>query len=248
MEELTERLAAAREAGVDVFDQPRFDFVERLLARAQTFDGAAAAALRGRASKRLLELETDFALAQDAAGGELRRLAALGRDEEGALAEALVRGDVGAVRRAGRRHPESEPTLRQKTEASLVDRLGRLADRRRTRPPEVLPEATGTRSSAPPASAAALELTEALYRESSANARAVRTLARAVDELPDSAGHYHGGTIAARTLEAMQAIGPGYLRAWLDRFEDLAAIDASVDPGRESQRKKALKAKAKRRR
>lgn len=247
-EELTQRLAAAREAGLDVFDEPRFAFVERLLTRAETFEGAAAAALRGRARKRLLELEEAFGAAQEGANGELQRLADLGRDEEGALADALTRGDVGAVRRAGRRYPESEPTLRQKTEASLVDRLGRLADRRRSRPPEAPPTPTATRSSAPPASAAALELSEGLYRQSSANATAVRTLARAVDELPDDAGHYHGGTIAARTLEAMQVIGPGYLRAWLDRFAGLAAIEASLDPAREAQRRKAQKAKAKRRR
>jgi hypothetical protein len=57
-----------------------------------------------------------------------------------------------------------------------------------------------------------------------AEIRAAGAAARAADQVPESAGPYHGAAVASRALEELAALAPGYVSSYLALLEDLACL------------------------
>lgn len=82
----------------------------------------------------------------------------------------------------------------------------------------------------------------ALFRDSAERARAALAVARAADNLPEAAGPYNAQVLAARALEAMNALSPEYLRTFIAALDDLAAVQAlTAEPEPRKGKAKAAK-------
>ena len=62
-----------------------------------------------------------------------------------------------------------------------------------------------------------------------AEIRATTATERAADRVPEGAGPYHGSTVAARVLEELTALAPGYVGGYVALLEDLAHLAALPD-------------------
>lgn len=54
--------------------------------------------------------------------------------------------------------------------------------------------------------------------------RATTATARAAEQVPEAAGPYHGAAVAARALEELAALAPGYVSSFVASLEDLATL------------------------
>ena len=79
--------------------------------------------------------------------------------------------------------------------------------------------------------ALAVEVSRALFDESIASTRATIAVARAADNVPESAGPYNTQALAAQALGALAALSPSYLRAYVATLDDLCALEplATID-------------------
>ncbi|HSN97163.1 MAG TPA: DUF2894 domain-containing protein, partial [Candidatus Nanopelagicales bacterium] len=85
------------------------------------------------------------------------------------------------------------------------------------------------------------------FRESLGSARAALAVARAVDRIPPAAGPYNPQALAARALQAAEALSPTYVRALLEELDDLAALEAALGSPRARQDRKGQEKKRARR-
>lgn len=232
MSELRARVAALQASGVEVFDGPGLGLVEALLERAEGLGGGAGERLAARAAERLGLVEAAFARARDEVLGELH---AMGEAAPREAREALERGDARGARRALRRARLEAVRSRQRI---AVPWAVRLEDEARARGEEELSRAiaalcaSGAVERAAHGQAVALgaAASSALLRATAESARATLAIARASDNLPETAGPYNGQVLAARTLAAMAELSPAYARAVVAAIDDLAALDARLGP------------------
>lgn len=54
--------------------------------------------------------------------------------------------------------------------------------------------------------------------------RATTATAQATEQVPEAAGPYHGAAVAARALEELAALAPGYVSSFVASLEDLASL------------------------
>lgn len=230
---MNERLEHLRHLGAAVFDPPAFRFVEGLLSRANTLDGAAAERLERRAVARLQVLERAFFAAQEEAAEMLDQLRREGADPEERFAAAFQQGDFGLLLRDG---PRVLRQLRSGTAEAARARLRRLLDQAERRAAHLtadLREAaehslTEAGRADPRAEQVAREagdrLAQALYREAAEHVRAAVMVARAHDRLSEDFGLYNPQALAARALAQLEATSPAFLRHYLAWLDDLAAL------------------------
>lgn len=209
--ELQGLLRSLREAGADRYDGPGFRFIEALLERAESHGGTVAERLEARAAARLAAFQTSMQAARAEAEATLATLQAAEADPDGALAAAHAAGDHKRVLR------EASVALRRVRSADPAARFDRLARRARAEGIELPEEA------ADPARAGD-RLAHALFRQAAEHARGTLTVARAADRLPENVGVYNPDALAARTLAAIEALSPAWLRATLAELDDLAAL------------------------
>jgi hypothetical protein len=206
LDELEARLSEAASSALGRSDPAAVALVRRLVARARAGGGTARDRLVHLADARLtraIEQSEDHA----------RRLAEAveGLGEVGlGYREALARGDSLVVARALRRVRRGGRRL-----------IGEIrAARSEEQEASPLPDA---RSVAPPPPSMHR------YRVAAAEAEADLALLRSKRSLPEIAGRYHGGVVAAEALQTMERAGRGYLIAQLSRFEAYAAVLALVE-------------------
>lgn len=72
--------------------------------------------------------------------------------------------------------------------------------------------------------------------------RATAATARAVDQVPEAAGPYNGAAVAARALEELAALAPGYVSSYVAWLEDLAALAELPDARTASSRRREARA------
>lgn len=219
---LAQRVSGLREAGGEAFDPVGLSHVERLARRAEGVGGAGGQHLARRALAALERIHSRYDASRRQALLDLERLDRLGLDPSDTARSAFQRGDLTRVRRIARRRPQTEPRLRDQLHRQWQTALGDEVERRGISSPGTIlaPGATDLDVQEP----SALELAVALYRNTAASTDAARTIEHALSTLPEQAGPYHSGTIAARTLQAMQA-APPYLHSQLARLEVFAALE-----------------------
>ncbi|MFT3764837.1 MAG: DUF2894 domain-containing protein [Minicystis sp.] len=249
-------LASLREAGAEVFDPPGFGFVASLLARAEGEGGGARDRIRERARQRIDLLRSALESARAVAERELAAIRDEGASVAPDLAEALARGEISSVRRAIRRARRELVRARQRVDVPWVGRLREEAlARGAALPDEVardLDRLAGDggavdRGAHGRAVAVGSAVSSALLSASAESVRATIAVARAADNVPDTAGPYNGQVLAARALAAMAELSPAYVRAVVAAVDDLAGMDARLAP--EAPKPKAKPAKpAKRKR
>jgi hypothetical protein len=74
------------------------------------------------------------------------------------------------------------------------------------------------------------------YEAAAAQARAVVTVARASDELPEAVGPYNGLVLAVRTLRQLAGLSPAVLSAHVARLADLTALASLPEAGKANKR------------
>jgi len=62
-----------------------------------------------------------------------------------------------------------------------------------------------------------------------AELRATSATARAAEQVPSSAGPYHGAAVASRALDELLAIAPTYLGSYVEWLDDLARLAEVVE-------------------
>lgn len=67
--------------------------------------------------------------------------------------------------------------------------------------------------------------------------RAAKATARAAEQVPEAAGPYNGAAVAARVLNELAALAPGYVSGYVACLEDLACL-AELPDRRAGARKK----------
>jgi hypothetical protein len=70
---------------------------------------------------------------------------------------------------------------------------------------------------------------EGAARAVMAEIRASAATARAADRVPEAAGPYNGAAVAARVLDELAAIAPGYLGAYVAWLDDLSVLTELPD-------------------
>lgn len=240
---MNRRLEMLRMNGAEVFDGPGFRFIEGLLERAEGLEGVAGEHLRRRAAERLSAFEAAFASGRAEARATLATLDAAEADPDGDFARAFASGDYGFVRREAPRALRRART--DDADAARV-RVVRLARQARSRGLTLQPQlrarvhaATADR----PDDVAELrvvgdQLARALFREAADHARSALVVARASDRVAETTGPYNPEALAARALELVEALSPGYLRATLAGLEDLAALRKLPEPKKVSRRRR----------
>lgn len=124
------RLERLEEQGAARIDGPALELIRRLIAQAGGLGEAGRERLLRRAGERASQLEARCAARREVGARTLERLAGLGFDPDGLLAEALGEGDVTRLMRASRRHASGErrPTARAPEQTGLYrDALADLA-------------------------------------------------------------------------------------------------------------------------
>lgn len=215
--DIRNRLSALCEAGAAAFDPVAISHVQRLTARAEQLAGPGQDHLLARALVSLQTLQERYETSRRRALQDVERLDRLGHAASEPARAAFSKGDLSRVRRIARRHPETEPRLRdqllKRWEQSLDDEL----EKRGLSSP-------GTIDAPDPNEPAAVNLALALYRDAAASTDAALTIARAVKTLPPEPGRYHAGTVATHVLLALRA-SPHYLHALLERLEVVASLE-----------------------
>jgi len=236
---LEARLARLGAAGARAFDPPGFRCVAALLERARALGGSARVHLEGRAAARIDLLEDSLRRGRADAEAALRALADAGLEPTPDVRAALERGDLRDAARSARRRLRELATGREKTPVPWLARLRAEAEAREIQlPPEVARDLSELdcdgelieRRVRGRAQALATALSSALFRDSLGSARAALAVARAVDGVPEGAGPYNPQALAARALQAAEALSPTYVQALLEELDDLAALEAALAP------------------
>lgn len=217
-----ERIEARLEEATAALEHADVVRLRRLVARARSGGEAARDRLLAIAEGRLER-------ALGAAAAERQRLLvaidALGEEAE-PYREVTTSGRTLEVARALRRVKRGGRRL-----------LGAPRAAREATPPEAEARSRGPSSIAPPSPALHR------YRAAAAEAEADLALLRSKRNLPDLAGRYHGGVVAAEALAIMERIGRGYLVAQLARFEAYGALLALAEELDPAPAAKAMKKK-----
>ena len=232
MNTIEAQLERLREAGGPAFDGPGFRFVEALLQRARSLDGAAADHLLQRARSRLQRLAADFEASRAEAAATLRTLQAAGADDQGAFGEAFERGDYKTLRHGARRAlwQAHAPGLDAARARAL--RLVRQARSRGVQLTLPFDDGLIARSNEADARALGDQVAQALFRDAADHARSALLVARAVDNVPDAVGPYNPQALIARALGLVESVSPAYLGALLSGIEDLGALRRLPEPKR----------------
>lgn len=127
---------------------------------------------------------------------------------ESARERLLARAEVLRAHYAGRTPIEAPPITPRDTSDDEAWRA-LVEARRRARPPR--------------------RRTEGAARAVMAEIRASAATARAADRVPEAAGPYNGAAVAARVLEELAALAPGYLGAYVAWLDDLGALTELPD-------------------
>lgn len=221
---LEAKLNEAAASGLERFDPGAVALVRTLVARARRSEGEAAARIARLAEDRLARA---LARRADDVARLTKALEELGENRD-AYREALERGEPLTVARAIRRVRKGGRRL-----------IGTPRPERDAVKEPAEPRAAPSSIAPPPASLQR-------YRQVAAEVEADLALARAKRSVPEVAGRYHGGVVAAEALETMERVGRGYLVAQLARFEAYEAIFAlaeTFDPPAPSKAKRKPKAK-----
>lgn len=204
------RLDTAESQGLLGFDRPRARFVRALLDQAGARPLASERIVQ-RAEARLAALLQDFDKAKESARAVLESVGDAG-DPGGLIKRAFLAGDYRALRRAVRRRRERESRdlvqarQRARVESLWVSRRGRPLDE---------------------PSASLQDIAEELYLDRRGEKVAREVLERVHAELPEVAGPYHAPTVAARVLDYLDGVSRPLLRAWLQRLDNIAALEES---------------------
>ncbi len=226
----SERLARLEAAGAAGFDALGLAALRSLVARAEGLSEGARALLAPRIEARLLRLETALTAARRAAEDALQEL---GEPRDPALEEALGRGDFQAVHRGVQQRIRERSVGQRLVPIGWIPRLQAQAAARGLRLDEGLARGLGELDRTPGfveqrargrASALGNALSIRLFRDSVESARAVFSMARASDNVPEAAGPYNGQALAARALAAIAELSPSYLRSFLAGLDDLEAV------------------------
>jgi hypothetical protein len=248
-----ERLAALRASGAEAFDPEGFGLVIALLDRAEALGGGARDRLRQRAAERIELLDASLRKARADAERDVAKLIEAGAPVGPEVRDAIGRGEIAGVKRAIRGARRALVESRRRVEVPWAMRLHDTARARGARlPPEVardldrLAEDGGAvpRDAHARAVAVGSTVATALLRESAESARATIAVARAADNLPDTAGPYNGQVLAARALGAMAAISPAYVSAVVAAIDDLAGAEARITPATPKPARPAKKKRA----
>lgn len=89
------------------------------------------------------------------------------------------------------------------------------------------------RSAAPPS---------AIIPPAAAEARAVVSVARAEDDLPEVVGHYNSRVVAVRALAELARLAPGYLAAFMHQLDDVGLLKATAEPAPKAPSKTPMRA------
>lgn len=204
------RLDTAESQGLLGFDRPRARFVRTLLDQAGARPLASERIVQ-RAEARLAALLEDFDEAKESARAVLESVGEAG-DPGGFIKRAFLTGDYRGLRRAVRRRRERESRdliqarQRARVESLWVSRRGRPLDE---------------------PSASLQDIAEELYLDRRGEKVAREVLERVHAELPEIAGPYHAPTVAARVLDYLDGVSRPLLRAWLQRLDNIAALEES---------------------
>ncbi|AKF04248.1 DUF2894 domain-containing protein [Sandaracinus amylolyticus] len=168
------------------------------------------------------------------------------------LAESEQTGDVEGLALV-RTLIERAESLPASGRARLLARAEALLDAYRERPPSSVPrpasapdesawrDALAARAHARPKRVCAEERSSAIVSE----IRASAATARAAEQVPEAAGPYNGAAVAARALDELVAIAPGYVGSYIAWLEDLACL-ADLPAERRTQRPKAAARRSRR--
>lgn len=228
--------------GAEVWDAPAVALVRTLLTKAETLDGVGRAHLLKRASTRFEALAEEFERARARADQTYAQLVQKGLDPNKRLDSARQYGRFDELARAAKRHDETRVASRQAIVRPWLERLSHEAHKRGlSQPPPPLEAsgeplvasehetATGLSASIYPHETVT-GLAAAIYQDAAADATARLVVAQATAELPAHAGRYHAPSVAARTLEALDALAPAYLRVQVARLEAIGALQRGVMP------------------
>jgi hypothetical protein len=227
---LRARVESLRAARADVFDGPGFGLLEALLERAEALGGEAGTRLLVRASDRAGLIEAAFKRALDGASCEIE---AMGEGAPPAAREALEGGDPRAARRALRRARVDAARSHERIAVSWAARLGSEASARGEESlvqelSELCSNGVVERGAHGRAVALGGVASAALFQASAEGLRATIAIARATDNLPESAGPYNSQVLAARALAAMAELSPAYARAVVAAIDDLASLEVHL--------------------
>lgn len=216
--------------GAEVWDAPAVALVRTLLTKAESLPGVARAHLLKRAATRLQILSGEFDKARARAGRTYAQLARQGLDPAKRLDGALQYGRFEEVERAKKRHDEARVAARRAIVQPWLERLSQEAQARGlSQPPPALSEDTASPGVAPERDTVT-GLAAAIYQDAAADASARLAVAQARTELPENAGRYHAPSVAARALEALDALAPAYLRVQVARLEAIGNLQRWVVP------------------
>jgi hypothetical protein len=244
-----ERLARLAEAGALGFDALGFAQLRGLIERGEALGEGARTRLLPRIEARLARLEQSFASARAGAEAALASLEAEG-GVEAPLRAALARGDFQAVVRGVNQRVHARTSGQQLVPIGWIPRLQAQAAARGLRLDDALARGLGeldhtpgfvARRSLARASSLGNALSIRLFRDSVESARAVFSMARASDNVPEAAGPYNGQALSARALAAIAELSPAYLRAFLAGLDDLETVALAIEP--EGKKLKATKRK-----
>ncbi len=233
------RLEDLRAAGGDAYDGPGFRFIEGLMRRATDLGGVAEERLQARADQRLDAFEAEFDAARTEAESAMEAIDAAQADPGGGARDAFDQGDYRAVRRhAGRALRMARDDGRQ----AAGRRLDRLARQVRARG-IAMPAGLRSQLETPPLHARETrtlgdELARMLFRDAAEQARGSLVVARAADGLPEEFGPYNPAALSVQALGLLEAVSPGYLRAFLGGLEELSALKSLPEPPKRSGRRR----------
>jgi hypothetical protein len=220
---LEARLDALARRGAARFDPEGFRLISRLI------EGG----LEARASQRVDKLEQEHAEAGREAEALLARLKLLEARIGADLTRAIDEGDYRVARRlaivalgnveadARSAVPRWALSIAAKARTRAV-RLPRDLARRVDAFVDQPPSARGVDGEL---RALAAEVSRALFDDSIASTRATIAVARATDNVPESAGPYNTQALAAQALGALANLSPSYLRAYVATLDDLSALE-----------------------
>lgn len=215
--------------GAEVWDAPAVALVRTLLSKADGLEGLGREHLLKRAAARFEALTESFTKARERADQTYAQLARQGLDPAKRLDSALHYGRFDEVARAAKRHDETRVAARQAIVQPWLERLSHEAQARGlSQPPPPLAE--GGAEVVLPERETVTGLAAAIYQDAAADATARLVVAQATAELPAHAGRYHAPSVAARTLEALDALAPAYLRVQVARLEAIGTLQRWVTP------------------
>lgn len=230
--------------GAEVWDAPAVALVRTLLLKAETLDGMGRAHLLKRAATRFQALTESFTQARERADQTYALLARQGLDPSKRLDSARQYGRFDELARAAKRHDETRVAARQAIVQPWLERLSHEAHSRGlSQPPPPLEDNAG--ELVLPEHETVTGLAAAIYQDAAADATARLVVAQATAELPAHAGRYHAPSVAARTLEALDALAPAYLRVQVARLEAIGTLQRWVIPPPPSKPERGAKAGAK---